>query len=298
MPVCEGEGGRTWNRPATYVRMFLVAIGFCAVVNFAVAEDCPAVRDVGRQSFSNFSVDFPANLAWVSNPSLAKKPLRIDVQNSSNFYPLDQGGCKSIRRSELRNATPYGYFWFVLNNAIIVTEDTEIEGRSFVAIQVDARYRGEPSTLVLSIFRNSSKKGQPLIWERDDNPIRGMRPTVVNMSVTNWNDAHQKEDIGDNDKALFPKSGRVKLLFHATPVEGEKSTWDFREKFILNPTNDVRKVSNLLMSFLVADAELGGSGVPFQIRAGDLNNLTEVSVRVISEITDLNFTSRLVINDN
>lgn len=268
----------------------------CSFASSARAQDCASIRDVGRQGFAQFAIDFPASLAWVANPVLVANPLRLDVKSSLNFHPLLHGSCKILRRADLANVIRYGYFWFVLNNAVVVTDDTDLEGRSFVAIQVDVRYRNSSPTII-TVYRNTARKGQPLIWHRMDRPIAGLPSTVANIDIPKWNELHQQNSIQAVDGALLP--GSSNKAFHATPVEGTLSTWELKTKLILDDAPGARQIASLLIAFRLTDSQAGGgSGIPFQVRPTDIANLSEIRIRIVTELPDLNAETKIVIRDN
>jgi hypothetical protein len=254
----------------------------------ANAEPCVSASEAGRAAFSGFSKAYPATLAYVANPAFADGFLRLAVDASANFHPIPRGECRSIRRDVLRRSG-YGYIWFVLNNAVATTEGTELGGRSFVIVQADMTYSSGPSWITVS--RNTSKSGS-LIWERDRIKVGGIRPKVVkgpgakNLVVKDWNDAHHESKLEGSDAILGTK-------LHASPAGEEASTWDSREDLLVSEENISRKISNILVSFVVADAVNGGSGVPIQVLLGDLSKAKNLRIKIVSDTPDLNFETRV-----
>src|SRR5262249_16447738 len=157
-------------------------------------------------------------------------------------------------------------------------------GRSYIIVKAEAIYSSGSTWLTVS--RNTTKKG-PAIWERDGRTMGGVRPRVLrNLTPSEWNGAHRTASLQENDSLL-------KVRFHATPADGDGSTWEAREDLYFDEAQASRKITVILISFLVSDIETGGSGVPFQILLDDVSRLMTLKFQFVSDIPDLNFATEL-----
>jgi len=120
------------------------------------------------------------------------------------------------------------------------------------------------------------------IRERDGRSVGCIRPRVVTLGIKGWNDIHQSQSVSPQDQAL-------KVPLHANPMGDSTGTWDLRHSLLLEDNATVRRISNIFISFVVADAEAGGHGVDFQVLIGDVSKIAHVHINVVSDQPDLNF---------
>jgi hypothetical protein len=197
------------------------------------------------------STKYAGSLIYLMSP--AKTDKRTDLTVSSEAYAFSFG-CYELAIPDQSVIT------LVVNNV-----SPSASERTFLGVQIiQLQGHAGSSRVDIEISREAP-------FARGDKPLEPLPPTVLPLSLDEWNAIHSTSDIGLNDSALG-------AAWHGHPLESRDNSWNFRSCWKLTLGNDCWDqnvaeriqgrhvlIQNRLFSFTPAPLNSFGKGVAFEV---------------------------------